>query len=297
MGRAERGQLVLILGRTITLDLSKKGSVLQYGTLFLCLLFSTWSYAAPRVLPLTLAEELYEEENWLACRTECRRILETCPENFDAMLLKAKSEHQLKINNIKDLTFLSQHPSVSEDIKEKASYELGRIYWQKGQFEKSYMLFKHLFLTSSSKQLFLKSGCALSFLLKDAKTLKKKDPNLVMQLQTAESLWSNNLRSNVKIVSEKNKDRLSGKPGQWLIFFYRNFVRPAIGNRCSLDPSCSEYGLRALKKHGLFGIGFIADRFIREPDVVKEKENPIRTGTKMRYSDPLEKHDYWIKND
>lgn len=34
------------------------------------------------------------------------------------------------------------------------------------------------------------------------------------------------------------------------IYFYRWFIRPVLGNHCRFYPSCSQYALEAIDKHG-----------------------------------------------
>lgn len=41
------------------------------------------------------------------------------------------------------------------------------------------------------------------------------------------------------------------RPLQWLIRGYQLAISPMLGNRCRFFPSCSEYTLEALEKHGL----------------------------------------------
>lgn len=36
----------------------------------------------------------------------------------------------------------------------------------------------------------------------------------------------------------------------WMIKFYRYAVSPMLGRRCRFYPSCSEYALEALERHG-----------------------------------------------
>jgi hypothetical protein len=36
------------------------------------------------------------------------------------------------------------------------------------------------------------------------------------------------------------------------IYLYRLFISPMLGNCCRFYPTCSEYSIEALKKHGLF---------------------------------------------
>jgi len=84
-------------------------------------------------------------------------------------------------------------------------------------------------------------------------------------------------------------------PAQAFISLYRTQISPAIGARCSLEPSCSEYFVQAVKKHGLLGAPLIADRFVREPDVFKAREKPIvMLDGRIRYADPVSDHDFWM---
>ena len=38
----------------------------------------------------------------------------------------------------------------------------------------------------------------------------------------------------------------------WLVHFYRYAISPMLGRSCRFDPSCSEYAIEALERHGLF---------------------------------------------
>lgn len=37
-----------------------------------------------------------------------------------------------------------------------------------------------------------------------------------------------------------------------VVYLYRFAVSPFLGNRCRFYPSCSQYAIEALKKHGLY---------------------------------------------
>ena len=43
-----------------------------------------------------------------------------------------------------------------------------------------------------------------------------------------------------------------------LIKFYRKFISPYLPNSCRYTPTCSQYALEALQKHGLFKGGWLA---------------------------------------
>ncbi len=45
-----------------------------------------------------------------------------------------------------------------------------------------------------------------------------------------------------------------------LIRAYQLAISPMLGNRCRFHPSCSEYSMEALKRHGLFRGSWLAVR-------------------------------------
>ena len=87
---------------------------------------------------------------------------------------------------------------------------------------------------------------------------------------------------------------LMSKPGQWGVAVYRSQVRPALGSRCGLLPSCSEYFRQASEEHGLLGLPIMADRFMREAAVLAAAERPVPVGRRTLYFDPLSDHDWWM---
>ncbi|MCL1920955.1 MAG: membrane protein insertion efficiency factor YidD [Kiritimatiellaeota bacterium] len=85
-------------------------------------------------------------------------------------------------------------------------------------------------------------------------------------------------------------------PARAFITLYRTQVSPAIGDRCNLEPSCSEYFVQAVKAHGALGIPLIADRFFREPSVHAAAAKPVvMPSGRIRYADPLSDHDFWMR--
>ncbi|MBP5543872.1 MAG: membrane protein insertion efficiency factor YidD [Kiritimatiellae bacterium] len=79
-----------------------------------------------------------------------------------------------------------------------------------------------------------------------------------------------------------------------VVRLYRGFIASAIGARCVLEPSCSQYFLEASRKHGILGIPMIADRFVREPPE-SHSDRLIRTKSgQWRHHDPVEDHDWWF---
>ena len=88
---------------------------------------------------------------------------------------------------------------------------------------------------------------------------------------------------------------LDGAAG--VVGFYRLFVGPAIGSRCVLEPSCSQYFLEAGRKHGIVGVPMVADRFVREPVVSASDRWVRRPDGSWRHPDPVSDHDGWFSKE
>ena len=51
--------------------------------------------------------------------------------------------------------------------------------------------------------------------------------------------------------------RLLGYPFIWIIRIYQLGISPLLGNKCRYTPTCSQYGIEALKKHGVIKGGYL----------------------------------------
>ena len=70
--------------------------------------------------------------------------------------------------------------------------------------------------------------------------------------------------------------RLLAFPFILLIKFYRLFISPFLGRNCIYSPSCSEYGIIALKKHGVFkGTFLTVRRILRCNSLFKGGYDPV----------------------
>lgn len=56
--------------------------------------------------------------------------------------------------------------------------------------------------------------------------------------------------------------RWGGYPFIALIKVYQYGISPLIGAKCRFTPTCSQYGVEALQKHGLFKGGYLTIRRI-----------------------------------
>jgi len=77
------------------------------------------------------------------------------------------------------------------------------------------------------------------------------------------------------------------------VHFYQHFLSHQWGRRCAYYPSCSNYALLAIRKHGaLVGSMMTFDRLQHEAD--EARTSPlIPVGGQIKVYDPLENNDYW----
>jgi len=246
----------------------------------------------------SLAVDLFEEGNWASCRTECSRLLLARPEDPQAALLGAVAELRSGMNSSTGtLARLCESTNTPTEVAAMAGYELGRELLRKGDSMAGFEHLKRAFEITRSTALYLRAGCTLAPIVNKHPELEEQNPGLASQLRTSSRLWTMKLRAECAISASSSPDSLTGRPFQWLIAFYRREIGPALGRRCSLTPSCSEYGRQALRRHGVLGLALIGDRTVREPQVVAEKASPVFRDGRWRYSDPVETHDWWMAGD
>jgi uncharacterized protein len=241
--------------------------------------------------PVDLAVDLFAEADWAGARREASRVLVVEPDNRTARLLAVVA----RVREGQDTPEIRDTLSglAAADTGAMAAYELARLEWRDGNHSAAFDHFRFAFQTSSSPDISLRSGCSLDAILRHRPDLAAANAALVQQLRTSEELWTRDVRKECV----PGRDRAGAKPGEWMVRFYRSQIRPAIGARCILVPSCSEYALQASRAHGLLGFPMAADRLVREPAVVQAGENPLPGERHERYADPVSAHDYWLKGD
>lgn len=82
---------------------------------------------------------------------------------------------------------------------------------------------------------------------------------------------------------------------QWPVRFYQTQIGPAIGQRCSMHPSCSAYCAEALRRYGWIGIPMTTDRLVRETDHVNYRLQPVWINGEERYYNPVDAHSFWFR--
>jgi putative membrane protein insertion efficiency factor len=86
---------------------------------------------------------------------------------------------------------------------------------------------------------------------------------------------------------------VAATPFLWLITFYQRAISPLDGDRCSMHPTCSQYSVQAIRRHGpVIGIVMTVDRLIHEGD---EQRHAVmaRVGDRFRFDDPVSNNDFW----
>ncbi|MDD5520209.1 MAG: membrane protein insertion efficiency factor YidD [Kiritimatiellae bacterium] len=244
--------------------------------------------------PESLAVDLFAEGNFGVCIQECSRLIAEDKGNETVLLLQAVAKMRSGKDNKVELKNITESPHYSPATANMARYELARAHWKSGNIRNALEQFKKLFESSDQGPLFLRAGCSINLLIKQYPELAEHVCDIKNQLDTCSSLWSGKIIDECRISPAGKKESIAGTPVQWMISFYRSQISPALGRRCSLQPSCSEYGMQSLKKHGLLGLAMIGDRTVREPDVVANKPSPVRIGNRWCYKDTVEEHDWWM---
>jgi len=243
-----------------------------------------------------LVLELFEEGNWRACRTECRRAILAGSEDPAIPLLDAMAGARMGSDTSASLETICANSLTPREIAAMAHFELGCGQWADGKHASAFENFRLAFTLRSSEDIFLRSGCSMSVLLKEDRTLADGHADLAVQLDSCARLWTSAIWKECRgiPVAAKGRRGLAERAGRSVIEFYRAQIGPAIGNRCSLTPSCSEYAKRAFNRHGALAIPITADRLVREPSVVSAEKNPVRENGQWRYRDAMTEHDWWM---
>ncbi len=262
--------------------------------------FFIFAVSAQAGSPLDLATDLFSEGQWAPARIECLRVQAELsgPSADRAHLLSAVSV--LRMGKARDaakadLSSLWQDSAADLETRCMAAYELALADWADGGKTNVLAPLKFAYLKAREAPLFWRAGCSLYFFLKSNKPIRRQEAATWQSLQSCRDAWPLEVWRECR-PRKKKGDSLAALPSKWIVKFYRAQIGPAIGSRCDLLPSCSEYFSQASRSHGLLGIPIMADRFIREPSVVSAAENPVTMSDgHIRYPDPVSDHDFWMK--
>lgn len=248
---------------------------------------------------LALAVELFETGNWDDCRREARRSCIQNPQEPHARLLDAVACLQLGLRKEESLAVLREVVGCfiqedQADLAAVAAFELGRGEESSGRWKPAWNGFRTALLVARSPDLAVRAAAGLDRLRSLMPQLAVEDPALLQTLDAISPRIPDEIRAEIQSNREIHPSKAS-RPSAWVVSLYRTQIRPAIGHRCDLNPSCSEYFLQAGRRHGLLSFPMIADRLFREPSVGMEaKSTTIQNGIR-RINDPLNDHDFWLK--
>lgn len=244
-----------------------------------------------------LAEALYMEGDWRGARAEALRITLSEPEHHAATLIYALASLQLDPEHEESSLFLRQSlqvPDLERDQRAWATYEFGRILWQTGNETEAYTWLRRAFLEAQNYELFLQAAYALNILLIRYPDLAGPEDLVRAQARTVWGLIPPAIRQLTEPPPRMRTARMPN-PGAGLVRFYQTQIGPAIGQRCSMHPSCSTYCMEAIRQYGLLAIPLTADRLIRETDHVNHRINPIKVNGQEKYYDPVPDQTFWFR--
>ncbi|SHI54549.1 putative membrane protein insertion efficiency factor [Malonomonas rubra DSM 5091] len=85
-------------------------------------------------------------------------------------------------------------------------------------------------------------------------------------------------------------------PLEVAIKLFQKHISSVDGPRCPMYPTCSGYGLQAVKRHGpLLGTFLLVDRLFREQDSELISQRKIVKYGYIRFFDPVDDNDFWLQ--
>jgi len=254
-----------------------------------------------------LARELFDEGDWSHARIEVERRLQATPDDPTMQLMRAQCLARLGRPDIDAFESILARPDLDgdsrvarasrpclDDIRAEAHYELGLLELPTNR-DAAFTHFQQAFTSAADPGLWSRSGYYLHQLARTRGLRNRLTPALDLQLRSCRRTWDTDLRREHRIAPRGRLRRAGVAPAVAVIRFYQRQIAPAIGTRCSLEPSCSRYAVEALRTHGWRGLPMIADRSVREPDVVAARQSPVMRDGRQRFQDPLSDHDWWFR--
>ncbi|OVE75207.1 hypothetical protein BVX97_05185 [bacterium E08(2017)] len=101
------------------------------------------------------------------------------------------------------------------------------------------------------------------------------------------------LKPEIRVQRPELKGSYAADVSFGLLHFYQNYLGVVIRSKCAMLPSCSNYSIEAIEKHGaVVGCILTCDRLIHEGDELELGEM-IWTGEKWKILDEVENNDFW----
>ena len=275
--------------------------------LIIAILLTAPGLAPGAVASRRLARELFDEGDWAHARIEVERLLRATPDDPALQLMRAQCLARQGRPDVAAFESIIARPDLDGDrrvarasrpcldeLRAEAHYELGLLKLPTDR-DAAFTHFQQAFTSAADPALWSRSGYYLHQLGRTRGLRNRLTPALALQLRACRRTWDADLRREHRIAPRGRLRRATVAPAVAVIHFYQRQIAPAIGTRCSLEPSCSRYAVEALRTHGWRGLPMIADRSIREPDVVAARQSPVTIGDRQRFRDPLSDHDWWFR--
>lgn len=242
-----------------------------------------------------LAWDLYEEGNWTACAVEATRILRGDPASETArFLLHASAARATPTREACSNLLALSRTATCPEIRSLAAAASARMLLHGPDPASAWEPAVQAFLSTRNPDAFLQGLAIMQYLARHNRTAIRMPADLEQQYLTCQPLLRHLTDDPRPPRPESIARRIGTAPGRLTVAFYRRCIRPALGERCTLSPSCSEYFLQATGKHGLMAIPMLADRLVREPSVVATARYPLAKERRIVYHDPVEHHDFWL---
>jgi putative component of membrane protein insertase Oxa1/YidC/SpoIIIJ protein YidD len=247
--------------------------------------------------PLALAHDLLAEGDWAAAAREARRVEIAAP-NPTARVVRLVAEWHARPAEADPAAFsaLRRDPALGPAHQSLAALYLGVLHLRAGRDREAADPLRQVLLGPSEGHLLPRAVGALLALESRDEDAFAAWPGFLAQVRASAGLCPPELRAEVEAWIRPPTEAVPPAPARWLLCFYRSQISPAIGQRCAMIPSCSEYYRQASRRHGLvLGTAMVADRFYREPDHARLRLKPVPVDGKEKYEDPVSDHDFWRK--
>lgn len=247
-----------------------------------------------------LAQDLFEAGDWVGCRREAKRAALSQPEDPDLRFLEAVSRLRLRMDEEAARAMLREviadyGKQGTGDRAAAAALELGASEEIAGRRQPALDAYSIALTSAGTPERALRAVAGID-------RIREQDPegvHLAPDLEPILRILRPSIPAEAKVApaGTGSEARSGFQPAGFLVSLYRNQVRPAIGSRCELNPSCSEYFVQAGHRHGWLAFPMIADRFFREPSVVQSADRESARDSQARVADPLTDHDFWHRKE
>lgn len=256
-------------------------------------LFFAWGAHAAGTADLACA--LAVEGRWTEAHREALRLLAGDASNATGRLVAAACHAAFRTSEMPgaagELASAAGDPSAAPGLRALARYALGIAAARAGRIDEARAWLGGCLDATTPASLAVRAACVLDET--DRRHPPPSAPPYAARMSDLRPRFTPALRADaVRMLDTPTGagPRTSPPVVGGIVRFYRSHIRPAIGSRCSLQPSCSEYFLEAGRQHGALAVPMIADRLFREPSVVSAAEEPVMVDGKQRIADPVERH-------